>query len=227
MTVSTLPAIRPLSGAASTPGPEAVLANRFLEYLTSVSNNALLVPEVPIGHGITDLLRLQFRQSGDLDDLHQSIVLSPLQDRSLYTLAAFRPNQRYTADHLTHSGFDLVSTRQLLDLGLISKEGHTYMRRPQLVDRIDSVVAYEFKITKLTAGLRQAALRRAAVTRAYLVTTGTPTAVVPSPDEFRRLGVGWLICGDQMFRRIGAQRSPAPRWGRLLALRAIGRHLER
>lgn len=227
MSVSTLPEIQPLSGAAAIPGPEADLASRFMEHAASRSRNAILAPEVPIRDGVVDLLKLQFLRPADIRELEESKSLAKLQDRALFTLASFRPNQRYTLGHLARTNVDWIAVDELASFDLIVAQGDAFVRPSHLVDRIQSVTSYEFKAANSRGGLRQAALRRSVVTRSYLVTTVSPNGAVPDPQEFRRLGVGWIRVDTRPIRRIGARRFNSPRWARLVILRSIERGLER
>ncbi len=223
----TLPEARPLSGAAAVPGAETALVARFVDHGATVWENTILAPEVPLRDGVVDLLRLQLRIPNGHEALWESLHLAELGDRSLFTLASFRPNQRYMMKHLKSATIHANSIIELAEAGWIEIDAGALVRPAHLVDEITSVTSYEFKTRDSRAGLRQAALRRSAVTRSYLVTTDSPPGGFPKRAEFSRLGVGWISVGRRPTHRIAATRSYSPRWARLLILRSIVRGLER
>lgn len=222
-----VPESRPLSGAAATPGPEAALAKAFIDHAVTRWDKSILAPEVPLRDGVADLIRIQARVDDIQDALLASRRLAELDDRLLYRLASFRPNQRYLLRRLIGSSSDQRTIGDLAKGGWIDVDAVSLIRHRHLVDEISNVTAYEFKTRDNHAGLRQAALRRTAVTKSYLVTYGIPNGAFPSRSEFSRLGVGWVSLEQRLAHRIAAAHSASPRWARYLILRGIARGLER
>ena len=227
--IATVPEARPLSGAAALPGPEAALAADFIERAAMHWSNSILAPEVPLRDGVADLIRVRLSVGDAHEALWGAISLARLDDRLLFKLASLRPNQPYLIQRLIGSSSDERLIAELASGGWIDLGSRTLIRHRHLVDDIAGVTSYEFKVRDGQAGLRQAALRRSAVTRSYLVTEGTPKGAFPERSEFARLGVGWISLGRRQrpAHHIAAARSFSPRWARYFILRGIVRGLER
>lgn len=223
--ITTVTDIRPLSGAAAERGPESDLIAEFVEHYSETWQHAIIATEVPIREGVVDLLRIELHPAHRGRSVRFSSMLSEIDDRSLFALAAFRPNQKYLVNRFRESKSDWKLVTNLADKGLVVLHERTVVRPLQFADEIARVTAYEFKLRVGRVGLRQAALRCPAVSRSYLVTRPPGPRTNPDIREFDRLGVGWITLDKGPAHRVAPATRSSPRWARFLIARAIARGL--
>lgn len=221
--ITTVAGIRPLSGAAADGGPESDLIAEFVDHHRQKWGHSIIATEVPIREGVVDLLRIDLHPAHRVRTAQFGSMISEIHDRSLFALAALRPNQKYRVNRFRESKGDWKLITDLADKGLLVLHERTVVRPMQFADEIARVTAYEFKVRVGRVGLRQAALRRPAVSRSYLVTRPPGPRSTPDIEEFDRLGIGWITLNKAPTHRIAPAAGPSPRWARFLIARAISR----
>lgn len=220
--------VRPLTGAAATAGPEAVLTESFTERLSQAFAGDILALEVPLPDGTVDVLEVRLRNPGTGEELlvRARDELAPLEDRYLHALASMRPNQAYRPATLLARG---VETRLLPDLvkrGLLDELKNTVIRPWLSADMIDRAVVYELKVEKFFQGAIQAARRLPYANEAWVVVGSTLVDRDDGSgflDATRSMGIGVLeaTTGDRIVEP--PLTGTLTRWAKFLIGRALGR----
>lgn len=170
--------IRPLSGAASSGGPEKALHDAAFDALRERGSSWRVFGEVPTHGGVADLVAIRFYDVGQASE--SAALLRSATALTVSDLSSIRLGVGYCWRTLS-SRFQSQDLDELLEIEVLKESGSLLYRTKLPSDLISTVEAYEIKASAYSEGVVQAALRSPVAHRSWLV--------MPSKEAFARLGI--------------------------------------